>query len=320
MGEELNDSFSSRIDNSIDDHLIHDVSFVEIEHPLSSDITDTDAKPRRFFDIPHSLPTKQGLARIVTVTNQKGGVGKTTSVINIATHLAMRGARVLVVDCDAQGNCASGLGIDKSKTKITTKDVILTPSISIQARHATAVEGLHLIVGDHNLVGVEESLSAQLGRERRLVEALATLRPHYDLILIDTAPSMSIVSVNALTASDGILIPVQTEYLALEGVALLMGTIQEVRRLLNNSLGVDAVIMTMHSPTLLNTQVAGHLRETFGDLVLEPPIRRNIRLAESPSQGVPIQFHAPQSHGGQDYSLLSSELEALWFPGGLNNE
>ena len=320
MGEELSDSFSSQKDDSIDGHLIHDVSFVEIEHPINDDITDTDAKPRRLFDIPHSLPTEKGLARIVTITNQKGGVGKTTSVINIATHLAMRGARVLVVDCDAQGNCASGLGIDKSKTNITTKDVILTPSISIQARHATAVEGLHLIVGDHNLVGVEESLAAQLGRERRLVEALTPLRPHYDLILLDTAPSMSIVSVNALTASDGILIPVQTEYLALEGVALLMGTIQEVRRLLNPSLGVDAVIMTMHAPTLLNTQVAGHLREIFGNLVLDPPIRRNIRLAESPSQGVPIQFHAPQSHGGQDYSQLSSELESLWFPGGLRNE
>jgi len=320
MGEELTDSTSSETYDSIDGHLIHDVSFVEVERPVSNDTNDTGAKPRKSLEIPNSLPTEDGLARIVTITNQKGGVGKTTSVINIATHLAIRGARVLVVDCDAQGNCASGLGIDKSKTNITTKDVILTPSISIQARHATAVEGLHLIVGDHNLVGVEESLAAQLGRERRLVEALAPLRPHYDLILIDTAPSMSIVSINALTASDGILIPVQTEYLALEGVALLMGTIQEVRRLLNHSLGVDAVIMTMHAPTLLNTQVAGHLREIFGDLVLEPPIRRNIRLAESPSQGVPIQFHAPQSHGGEDYSRLSSELEALWFPGGIRNE
>tara|TARA_B100001113_G_C21041992_1_gene592773 strand:+ start:66 stop:1034 length:969 start_codon:yes stop_codon:yes gene_type:complete len=320
MGEELSDSSSSKMDDSIDDHLIHDVSFVELEHPISDGGSDTGAKPRRLLDIPHSLPTEPGLARVVTITNQKGGVGKTTSVINIATHLAMRGARVLVVDCDAQGNCASGLGIDKSKTNITTKDVILTPSISIQARHATAVEGLHLIVGDHNLVGLEELMAAQLGRENRLVEALSPLRPHYDLILIDTAPSMSIVSVNALTASDGILIPVQTEYLALEGVALLMGTIQEVRRILNQKLGVDAVFMTMHAPTLLNTQVAGHLREIFGDLVLEPPIRRNIRLAESPSQGVPIQFHAPQSHGGQDYSNLSSELEALWFPGGIQNE
>ena len=128
---------------------------------------------------------------------------------------------------------------------------------------------------------------------------------------------MNIVSVNALTASDGVLIPVQTEYLALEGVALLMGTIQEVRRLLNNSLGVDAVIMTMHSPTLLNTQVAGHLRETFGDLVLEPPIRRNIRLAESPSQGVPIQSCTAKSWWSGLFT--PSELEA-WFPGGLNNE
>jgi chromosome partitioning protein len=320
MGEDSTEVIVDENVETLDDHLIHDVSFVEVEHTKSDDISDTNAKPRRLFDIPLSQPTEQGLARVVTVTNQKGGVGKTTSVINIATHLALRGARILVIDCDAQGNCASGLGVDKSRTTITTKDIILTPSISIQARHATAVEGLHLIVGDHNLVGVEESLASQLGRERRLVEALAPLRPHYDLILIDTAPSMSIVSVNALTASNGILIPVQTEYLALEGVALMMGTIQEIRRLLNKSLGIDAVIMTMHAPTLLNTQVAGHLREIFGNIVLEPPIRRNIRLAESPSQGVPIQFHAPQSHGGQDYSNLASELEALWFPGGIRNE
>ena len=320
MGEDSTEFIVDENVETLDDHLIHDVSFVEVEHTKSDDISDTNAKPRRLFDIPLSQPTEQGLARVVTVTNQKGGVGKTTSVINIATHLALRGARILVIDCDAQGNCASGLGVDKSRTTITTKDIILTPSISIQARHATAVEGLHLIVGDHNLVGVEESLASQLGRERRLVEALAPLRPHYDLILIDTAPSMSIVSVNALTASNGILIPVQTEYLALEGVALMMGTIQEIRRLLNKSLGIDAVIMTMHAPTLLNTQVAGHLREIFGNIVLEPPIRRNIRLAESPSQGVPIQFHAPQSHGGQDYSNLASELEALWFPGGIRNE
>ena len=126
MGEELNDSFSSEKDNPIDDHLIHDVSFVEVEHSPSSDIANTDAKPRRLFDIPHSLPTEQGLARIVTVTNQKGGVGKTTSVINIATHLAMREQEFLLSIVHAQGNCASGLGIDKSKTKITTKESYLS--------------------------------------------------------------------------------------------------------------------------------------------------------------------------------------------------
>ena len=305
---------------SIDDNLITDVSFNEVEHPIESEGFDTKARPRESIALPRAEPTVAGLARVVTVTNQKGGVGKTTSVINIAAHVAMRGGRVLVVDCDAQGNCASGLGIDKSRVTITTRDVVLTPAMATQARHATAVDGLHLIVGDRNLIGLEEALASQLGRENRLSEALEPLKPHYDLILIDTAPSLSIVSINALAASDAVLIPVQTEYLALEGVALLTGTFNEVRRLLNPRLGVDGVIMTMHAPTLLNTQVAGHLREVFGDLVIEPAIRRNIRLAESPSQGVPIQFHAPQSHGGQDYAALATELEAIWFPGGLRDE
>ena len=306
--------------SSLDDNLLTDVEFTEVDHSIDSESFDTKAKPREFIQLPRAEPTVAGIARVVTVTNQKGGVGKTTSVINIATHVAMRGGRVLVVDCDAQGNCASGLGIDKSRVNITTRDVVLTPAMATQARHATAVDGLHLIVGDRNLIGLEEALASQLGREGRLREALEPLKPHYDLILIDTAPSLSIVSINALTASDAILIPVQTEYLALEGVALLTGTLNEVRRLLNPRLGVDGVIMTMHAPTLLNTQVAGHLREIFGNLVIEPAIRRNIRLAESPSQGVPIQFHAPQSHGGQDYAALATELEGLWFPGGLRNE
>jgi len=270
------------------------------------------ARRRARFNLPSAPPIQSGRARVVTVTNQKGGVAKTTTTINVAAQLASEGHRVLVVDLDAQGNCATGLGVDKSRVEVGAREMLLAPDCSIDARHATAVEGLHLIVGDRRLVGIEEELASHLGRERRLAEALAPIRPHYDLILIDTPPSLGVLTVNALVASDAVLIPVQTEYLALEGLALLAGTLREVRRLLNNRLGVDGILLTMHAPTLLNQQVAAEVRETFEDLVVDPPIRRNIRLAEAPSRGVPIHVHAPRSIGGEDYEALAASLASRW--------
>jgi chromosome partitioning protein len=246
------------------------------------------------------------------VINQKGGVGKTTTVINIAAQLALRGHKVLVVDADSQGNCATGLGVDKSKVRATTRDLILNPETAVNARHATAVDGLHMVVGDRNLIGLEQEMLRQLGREHRLTEALEPLLQHYDIVLIDTPPSLGIVSVNALVASDGILIPVQTEYFALEGLAMLAGTIREVRGLLNPKLGVDGVMLTMHAPTLLNQQVASEVREAFPELIVEPAIRRNIRLAEAPSHGIPIHLHDPTSAGGQDYQAIATVLERRW--------
>jgi len=264
------------------------------------------------INLPKSMKTPSGRARVVTVTNQKGGVAKTTSVINIASQLALRGHRILVLDSDSQGNCATGLGVDKSKVKATTRDLILNPEIAIDSRHATAVENLHMIVGDRSLVGLEQEMLRQLGRERRLKEALEPLLPHYDVILIDTPPSLGLVTINAMVASDGILIPVQTEYFALEGLALLAGTIREVRGLLNGNLGVDGVLMTMFSHNLLNQQVATELLDSFPELVIKPAIRRNIRIAEAPSHGVPIHLHDPSSAGGRDYQEVTSVLEHRW--------
>jgi len=264
------------------------------------------------INLPKSKKTPSGRARVVTVTNQKGGVAKTTSVINIASQLALRGHRILVLDSDSQGNCATGLGVDKSKVKATTRDLILNPEIAIDSRHATAVENLHMIVGDRSLVGLEQEMLRQLGRERRLKEALEPLLPHYDVILIDTPPSLGLVTINAMVASDGILIPVQTEYFALEGLALLAGTIREVRGLLNGNLGVDGVLMTMFSQNLLNQQVARELLDSFPDLTIKPAIRRNIRIAEAPSHGVPIHLHDPSSAGGRDYQEVTSVLEHRW--------
>jgi chromosome partitioning protein len=297
--------------------LVIDVEFTEVEEESTVPSLDaveeiSVARARRPLDLPEAQPTPEGRARVVTVINQKGGVGKTTTVINIAAQLALRGHSVLVVDADSQGNCATGLGVDKSKVSATTRDLILNPESAVNARHATAVEGLHLIVGDRTLVGLEQEMLRQLGRERRLTEALEPLLEHYDIVLIDTPPTLGLVPVNALVASDGILIPVQTEYFALEGLALLAGTIREVRALLNPRLGVDGVLLTMHAPTLLNQQVASEVREAFPELVVEPAIRRNIKLAEAPSHGIPIHLHDPTSAGGQDYQAMTSVLERRW--------
>mgnify|MGYP001451288931 FL=1 len=297
--------------------LIIDVEFLEEEDetlakPLDSIEEISFPKPRSAMELPRSLPTPQGRARVVTVINQKGGVGKTTTVINIAAQIALRGFRVLVIDSDSQGNCATGLGVDKSKVKNTTRDLILSPETAVDSRHATAVENLHIIVGDRSLIGLEQEMMRQLGREKRMKEALQPLLAHYDLVLIDTPPSLGLVTINALVASDGVLVPVQTEYFALEGLALLSGTIREVRSLLNERLGVDGVLLTMHSQTLLNKQVAGEVLENFPDLVVRPAIRRNVRLAEAPSHGIPIHLHDPSSPGGKDYQDIATELQHRW--------
>ena len=297
--------------------LIIDVEFLEEEDdtlapPLDSIEEVSISRPRSAMELPPSQPTPQGRARVVTVINQKGGVGKTTTVINIAAQIALRGFRVLVIDSDSQGNCATGLGVDKSKVKNTTRDLILSPETAIDSRHATAVENLHIIVGDRSLIGLEQEMMRQLGREKRMKEALQPLLAHYDLVLIDTPPSLGLVTINALVASDGVLVPVQTEYFALEGLALLSGTIREVRSLLNERLGVDGVLLTMHSQTLLNKQVAGEVLENFPDLVVKPAIRRNVRLAEAPSHGIPIHLHDPSSPGGKDYQDIATELQHRW--------
>ena len=297
--------------------LIIDADFVEVEEDRglpSLDAVDeiSTARARQPLDLPRGPETPEGRARVVTVINQKGGVGKTTSVINIAAQIALRGHRVLVIDADSQGNCATGLGVDKSRVRTTTRDLMLNPECAVDSRHATAVDNVHIIVGDRTLVGLEQEMLRQLGRERRLTEALAPLLPHYDLVIIDTPPSLGLVTINALVASDGIVIPVQTEYFALEGLAMLAGTIREVRGLLNPRLGVDGVMLAMHAPTLLNQQVAAEVKEAFPELVIEQSVRRNIKLAEAPSHGIPIHLHDPKSNGGQDYQEVASVLEARW--------
>jgi chromosome partitioning protein len=310
--EEVAQATGQIIEVSEDEIEVIEPSFSDVRQAPSAAEEISISRPRNVMELPSAPPTRPGLARVVVCINQKGGVGKTTTVINVAAHLATLGLRVLVVDCDAQGNCATGLGIDKSKVEFTSRNLMLNPELAGSCRYATNIDGLHLVVGGRTLVGLEQELMSELGRERRLTEGLEVLLPHYDIVLIDTPPSLGIVTINALCAADAVIIPVQTEYFALEGIALLAGTIREIRTRLNPRLGVDAILMTMHAPTLLNGQVAGQLKETFAGLVIEPPIRRNIRIAEAPSHGIPIHLHAPESHGGNDYRGLAENLALRW--------
>ena len=257
-------------------------------------------------------PTPKGSARIVAITNQKGGVAKTTTIINLGAHLARHGAKVLIIDTDAQGNCATGLGIDKGSLKLGAHTIFFEPEKTPEARVSTVLEGLHLIPADQRLIDLEQRLTGQMGRERRLSAAIATIREEYDIILIDTPPSLGAATISALTAADGVIIPVQTEYFALEGLAMLTQTMREVRKRLNSALGIDAVVLTMHAPTRLNAQVARELRDSFGRFVIEPPIRRNISVAEANAEGLPIQVHAPSSNGGKDYADLAHNLVLRW--------
>ena len=237
--------------------LIVDVEFIETEEDIDIPVLDSfekvhTSKKYGAVELPKSLTTPKGRARVVTVINQKGGVGKTTTVINIASQLALRGHNILVIDCDSQGNCATGLGVDKSKVRETTRDLILNPESAISARHATAVDKLHLIVGDKNLIGLEQEMLRQLGREKRLTEALEPLLPHYDIILIDTPPSLGLVTINALVASDGLIIPVQTEYFALEGLGKLLNTIKIVQTRLNSNLSIAKLRGEWHEYQSIN--------------------------------------------------------------------
>ena len=299
-----------RIERSI----VPDAEFESASSPSISkkNIFDSSAKPRHAIDLPHSTQTRKGLARVVSIINLKGGVGKTTSVINIASRVAELGLRVLIVDIDSQGNCATGLGIDKSRVENTTKTLVLNPEKAMSCRYSTDIENLHIIVGDGRLISLEQEIMADLGRENYLADSLESLLPHYDLVLIDTPPNLNLLSINALSASDGVLIPVQTEYFALEGLAMLTNSIKEVRKRINPRLGVDGIFLTMHAPTILNNQVAGLLREHFWEHLVEPPIRRNIKLAEASSHGQPISVFAPKSNGGEDYAALAENLVARW--------
>lgn len=243
----------------------------------------------------------------IAVLNQKGGVGKTTSVINLASYLGKSGKQVTVVDFDPQGNATSGLGIDKDSLSSTIYDIVINKDNLIDALVETRFENISIVPTNQQLAGAEVELAGSEGREFNLREALKDHET--DFVLIDCPPSLGLLTINALVAADFVLIPVQSEYYALEGLSQLITVIQRIRESLNQELKILGIVLTMaDSRTSLADQVESEVRKHFNDLVFKTVIPRNVRLAEAPSHGRPISEHDKWSKGAKAYKNLSKEM------------
>lgn len=247
------------------------------------------------------------MGQIIAVLNQKGGVGKTTTTVNVGAYLAKAGKSVLIVDFDPQGNATSGLGLDKHGLNATVYDVLFKKTGAEHVVQETGVDGLYILPANPNLAAAEVELVSELQREHALKEALASLS--YDVVLIDCPPSLGLLTINALTAANQLLIPVQAEYYALEGLSQLLTVVQRVRAGLNPGLNLMGVVVTMFdSRTSLSDQVYAELGKHFGDKVMKTIIPRNVRLAEAPSHGKSIAEHDKWSKGARAYKSLSKEM------------
>ena len=251
------------------------------------------------------------MGQTIACTNQKGGVGKTTTVVNLATYLALLGDRVLVIDLDPQGNATSGFGVDRSAVDGSTYDVLVSDRPLATLHVATPVNGLRLIPSVIELAGAEVELTNMEGRERRLARAIKVERDAWDWILIDCPPSLGLLTVNALTAADAVLIPIQCEYYALEGLSQLLATVNLVRDHLHPELEIAGVLLTMFDArTNLSTEVASEVKNHLHDAVFEAIIPRSVRLSEAPSHGLPIALYRPDSKGAEAYRQLAGEFRA----------
>lgn len=248
--------------------------------------------------------------KVVSIFNQKGGVGKTTTNINLAAYIALRGHRVLVIDVDPQGNTSSGLGIDKENLENTTYELLMTDvGIKDVIVHVEKIDNLHIVPSNMELAGADLELADMPNRESILKRKIEEVRDLYDFIIIDCPPSLGLLTINALTASNSVFIPMQCEYYALEGISQLVKTIQKVKKGLNKSLEIEGVVLTMFDARRnLQLQVAEELKSYFGELVYENSIPRNIRLAEAPSYGLPIALYDNKAKGAEAYSDLADEF------------
>ncbi|HWR52351.1 MAG TPA: ParA family protein [Bryobacteraceae bacterium] len=251
------------------------------------------------------------MGKIIAIANQKGGVGKTTTAINLGASLAANDLRILVIDSDPQGNTTTGLGVAKTAGRLTTYDVLLGDSDVASAVTSSSLEGLDILPADKNLVGANIELVDMDRREFRLTDRLHPVRDRYDYILIDCPPALDLLTLNALVAADSILVPIQCEFFALEGVSELMDTVDRVRDDLGHPLAIEGILLTMYDErTNLSRQVAADLREFFKDEVFKTVIPRSIRLAEAPSYGKPILLYDVRARGAESYIKLAKEILA----------
>jgi chromosome partitioning protein len=258
-------------------------------------------------------PAPARAAKVLAVVNQKGGVGKTTTAINLGAALALEGLEVLLIDCDPQANTTGGLGFRRQKDSETARlsiyDVLLGPTTLAEALQHTTVPSLLLIPGSNNLIGANIELVSAPRREYRLRDAIAALQEPFDFILLDCPPALDLLTLNALVAAEGLIVPLQAEYFALEGISELISTLDSVAQAFNPELGLEGVLLTMYDDrTNLSQQVTANLAEFFGEKLFKTTIPRNIRVAEAPSHGLPVGTYDPRSRGAEAYRELALEL------------
>lgn len=249
------------------------------------------------------------MAKIISFANQKGGVGKTTSAINIAAAIGLKGKKTLLLDCDPQGNASSGVGIRRNRIGATTYDILIGRVRAEDAIIKTEYKNLSVLPSSIPLAAAELELADLEDRAFRLKNALESVKNDYDYIFIDCPPSLGMLTINALTASDGVIVPMQCEYFSLEGLTQILSTVKQVKRLYNPDLSLTGILITMHNGRLnLSVQVLDELKKHYADKLFSTPISRNVRLSEAPSFGMPIQYYDKYSKGSSAYDDIAAEL------------